>query len=128
MKSFIVALALALAVIAFVIFNMTALCGKIDALLDLTASLPRSQAQFDAQKDEIGHSVDALWQAWDRAVPRIALTAGYENVNRADEAVISLYNAFQNNDGDDFSLAVLSLEDGLRRLRELESFRFSSIF
>ena len=55
-------------------------------------------------------------------------TAGYDNINRADDAILLMYISYRDGDGDDFAVARMTFCDGLKRLKMLESFTLDGIF
>ena len=127
MKTFLAALVLFALIVGFVVWNTIDLQKTFQELLTLTEALPFEAEDFrkDAQTQE---TVENLYRLWDKKFSRIAFTGGYENCNRADEALGSLFIHFQNDNAEDFTHARLMLWDSLRRLKMLESFHFDSIF
>lgn len=128
MKTFIVALLLISIVFTFVVCNSCYIGNKIDTLLEIAETLPSDADAFEADKNNIEEDMERLWQMWDESFNRIAFTAGYDNINRADEAILSMYISYRNGNGDDFAVARMSFCDGLKRLRMLESFTLDGIF
>lgn len=128
MKTFIVALLLFGTVLTFVICNAFYIGKKIDSLLEIAESLPADASTFEAEYAEIETDIARLWQIWDESFNRIAFTTGYDNINRADDALLSLYVSFQNGNADDFTVARMTFCDGLKRLKMLESFSPDGIF
>ena len=127
MKTFLVALVILVLVIGFVIWNALDLKKTFEELLTITEALPAEASEF--QKDEATREkVDALWRIWDKKFARITFTNGYENCNRADEALVSLVIHYQNDNAEDFTHARLIFWDSLCRLKTLESFGLDSIF
>ncbi len=127
MKTFLTALILFALIVGFVIWNTLDLQKTFQELLTLTESLPFEAEDFkkDAATKE---TVDKLYRLWDKKFNRIAFTSGYENCNRADEALGSLFIHYQNDNAEDFTHARLMFWDSLRRLKMLEGFYFDSIF
>ena len=128
MKTFIAALLLVSIVLTFVLCNMFYICGKIDEMLAIVETFPTDDAAFEAEYDTLREPMEKLWTVWDSNFNRIASTTGYENINRADDAIIMLYTSYQNRDGNNFSLACLTFTDSIKRLKALESFSLQSIF
>ena len=127
MKTFIIALIILAAVIGFIIWNTLDLQKTFDEMLSLAEALPCEAHDFK-QNAETQATVDKLCQLWDKQFNRIAFTSGYENCNRADEAIAALFVHYRNNNAADFTHARLVFWDSLRRLRMLESFHINSIF
>lgn len=127
MKTFVIAIIIFSVVIGFVIWNAIDLQKSFGEMLALTEALPFDIEDFkqDAQTKEL---VDKLYYLWDKKFDRIVFTSGYENCNRADEAITALFVHYKNNNASDFTHARLILWDSLRRLKMLESFHFDSIF
>ncbi len=127
MKSFMIALVLLVLVIGFIVWNAIDLQKTFDEMLVIVESLPFEAKEF--KKDaETEHAVEELYRLWDKNFARIAFTSGYDNCNRADEALGSLFIHFKNDNASDFTHARLMFWDSLRRLKMLESFHFDSIF
>jgi len=122
MKTFITALLIMAVVLTFVICNTVYITGKIDAMLDIAESLPADADAFDADYNSTKEAVERLWQMWDHTIDAIAFTSGYDNINRADDAITTLCISYRNQNGDDFSVARQSFCDSMKRLRKLESF------
>ena len=127
MKTFLAALVLFALIVGFVVWNTVDLQKTFQELLTLTESLPFEAQDFrkDAKTQE---TVERLYRLWDQKFDRIAFTSGYDNCNRADEALGSLFIHFQNDNAEDFTHARLIFWDSLRRLKMLESFHLDSIF
>ncbi len=128
MKTFIASLLLISAVLTFVICNSCYIGGKIDELLEIAETLPADADAFEAGKDTLEEDMERLWQMWDESFNRIAFTAGYDNINRADDAILLMYISYRDGDGDDFAVARMTFCDGLKRLKMLESFTLDGIF
>lgn len=127
MKTFFVALGILTVVTGFVIWNTIDLQKTFREMLTLTEALPTESADF--KKDAATEAVmNRLWTLWDKKFTRIVFTSGYENCNRADEAIAALYVHFKNGNADDFTHARLLFWDSLLRLKMLESFGFDSLF
>lgn len=127
MKTFFAALVIFALVLGFVIWNAVDLQKTFGEMLTLTEALPFEAADFK-QTPETQEIVDKLYRLWDKKFARIAFTSGYENCNRADEAIGALFLHYHNNNAADFTHARLMFWDSLRRLKMLESFHFDSIF
>jgi len=128
MKTFVVAILLISAVFTFVLCNAYYIGGKIDALLEIAETLPADARAFEADYAKTEETINRLWQMWNESFNRIAFTTGYENINRADDALLSMYVSYQNGNGDDFAVAKMTFCDGLKRLKMLESFSPDGIF
>ena len=126
MKTFIAALVILTAIFGLVIWNTLDLQKTLDEMLSLTEALPTEASDF-TQSEETTATVDRLYTLWDREFTRIAFTSGYENCNRADEAIGALFVYYKAGNAADFAHARLILWDSLHRLRMLESFHFDSI-
>ena len=127
MRSFIFAVFLLSAVTVFTAINAVQTVRRIDEMLALADTLPKNEEEFSSAED-IDKSVLALIELWDREFPAIALTAGYDNTNRCDEAIGALEVHFRYNNGADFTVALSEFCDGISRLRILEGFRLEGIF
>ena len=128
MKTFLTALLLMGIVAVFACCNSLTILRETDRLLTMAENFPANAAEFEEKKGEIGQAVEDFSLLWDRSMPMLAYTSGYENLNRADEAAILLYAAFVNDCGADFVAARHDFCDALRRLQSLEKISFSSVF
>ena len=95
-------------------------------MLEITEALPLEAKDFK-KDDETRALVDKLYNLWDKKMGRIVFTGGYDNCNRADEAISALYIHYHNDNGGDFTHARLVLLDSLNRLKMLEGLHFDSI-
>lgn len=127
MKTFLVSLVLTAAVLTFVICNSLYIGGKIEELLAIAEELPADADAFEADAAAAEEKMEQLWTLWDESFERIAFTSGYENINRADDAILTMYISFQNRNADDFTIARMTFCDGLKRLKMLESFSLDGI-
>lgn len=126
MKSFILAIILLLSVSLFVLINAGKNVSRIDEMLCIANSLPKTEEAFLSAED-IGNDVFLLIDLWDQGLPKIARTAGYANTNRCDQAIGALSIHFQNRNGAEFTVALSEFCDGLYRLRTLEGVSWESI-
>ena len=128
MKTFLTSLLLMVLVVTFAAMNTVIVTRKTDELLAIADRFPTDAEQFEAVKESIAADVSAFNELWNSALPFLAYTANYENLNRADEAAILLYASYQNHCAADFVAARYDFIDALRRLRSLQTISFSSIF
>lgn len=126
MKSFILAITLLLTVSIFTTVNACKTTSRIDEMLNLANTLPKTEEAFLYAKD-FDDDVLALISLWDQIFPSLVCTAGYANTNRCDEAIGALATHFQNRNGSDFTVALSAFCDGLSRLRILEGMSWESI-
>ncbi len=119
MKTFLIALCLFFLTMSFVVWNTWDLQKTYHEMLRLAEALPTEASDFrqDAETEAL---VQTLYHLWDRQFPRIALTGGYENYNRADEAMESLWIHYQNDNANDFTHARLLFWNSLHRMQKLE--------
>ncbi len=127
MKTFILALLLLALVIGFVIWNTVSLSKTLDELTSLILSLPETADRFTENK-ETEAQIDEIYALWRRSFFRLTLTGAYENINRADEAIGSLYIHCKNGSGEEFAHARRMALDSLKNISQLESVSLQSIF
>lgn len=127
MKSFIMAIFLLLIVSLFVFVNAGKTVARIDEMLHIANSLPKTEEAFLSAAD-ISDEVSGLVDLWNRDYPKIARTAGYANTNRCDQAIGALAVHFQNQNGAEFAVSLAEFCDGLYRLRTLEGINRKVIF
>ena len=128
MKSFIFALLLFLSVIFFVGFTSHQTLSRIDEMLSLADSLPKTAKAFECRSQKENDDIERLIALWDQYFPFIAFTAGYENTDRCDASIGDLSVHFQNQNAADFTAALSEFYDSLCRLRILEGFHPEGIF
>lgn len=128
MKAFVIALILLALVLVFALLNMSYINACTGEMLDIAAAFPKTADDFDADYQATLEAAEHLWALWDKNIDRLALTVGYDSIDRIDEAMSELYRAAGNHDGEQFTTAALKFADSLRRLRELENFNAGSIF
>ena len=126
MKTFIAALIILTVIVSFVIWNAIDLQKSLGEMLKITEALPHEAKEFK-RDDATLALVDTLYKIWDKKMGRIVFTSGYDNCNRADEAISALFIHYHNDNAGDFTHARLILWDSLNRLKLLESFHFDSI-
>lgn len=126
MKTFIAALIILSTIISFVIWNTIDIQKTLGEMLEITEALPIEAKDFKKDEQTLA-LVDTLYHLWDKKIGRIVFTAGYDNCNRADEAVSALFIHYHNDNAGDFTHARLILQDSLNRLKTLESLHFDSI-
>ena len=95
-------------------------------MLEITEALPFEAKDFKKDEETL-LLVDRLYRLWDKKIGRIVFTAGYDNCNRADDAVSALFIHYHNENAGDFAHARLILWDSLNRLKTLESLHWESI-
>ncbi len=127
MKTFLAAVTILAAVISFTVWNAIDLQKTFEEMLTLAQSLPFEAEDFKRDR-ETEITVDKLYRLWDKNFNRIAFTSGYENCNRADEAISALFIHYKNGNASDFTHARLVFWDSICRLKMLENFHFDSIF
>lgn len=127
MKTFVASVIIFVGVGAFVVLNMLAINKITGEMFEICASLPKSEEEFYANYEAALEATERLWELWDRKIDRIAYTVGYENIDRADDAMTELYSSAKNKDGGDYITAGMKFYDAILRLRELESFDIQSV-
>ena len=127
MKSFLSAIFLSLTVCLFVSINASKTVFRIDEMLHIANTLPKTEEAFSSA-DDINRDVSMLIDLWDHEFPKIARTAGYANTNRCDQAIGALAVHFQNRNGNEFAVTLSELCDGLYRLRTLEGISWEGLF
>ena len=128
MKSVILSAVLLITLTVFCLFVKTNTLERVDALYELTAALPTEPAVYDGAHNGYREQAQALCEAWSDAVRYFSYVCSYNVLNRADEAVWNLYAAVESGDHPMAIAARYQLLDALRRMRELETVRISSVF
>ena len=78
--------------------------------------LTKAMKAFEKNAEETQKKVEELYSLWDKKIDGLAYIMSYDMIDRADEAVISLYSAYSISDTEDFILARAKLCDSLKRL------------
>ena len=128
MKTFFAALLLMATIIGFAATNTTLILKKADELLAMAEAFPDNTAQFLAKKDTLAHEASTFTALWDRTLPFFSYTSNHQNLSRADAAASLLYASIQSDSATDFIAARADFIDAMRKLRDLESISFSSVF
>ena len=82
---------------------------------------------FEKNAEETRKKVEELYSLWDKKIDGLAYIMSYDMLDRADEAVISLYSAYSISDTEDFILARAKLCDSLKRLLMFCGFSIKSL-
>ena len=126
MRSFVSAIIILVITLGIVTANMLyvgRILGDLENILD---SLPSDADGFrDGSFDE---EIEALWEIWDEGVGIIALTTGYPDIDRADDAIIEAVQSYRNNDVSSFLTARIRASDAVARMKKLAGVSFESIF
>lgn len=126
MRSFvsaIIILAITLGIVTANMLYVGRILGDLENILD---SLPSDADGFrDGSFDE---EIEALWEIWDEGVGIIALTTGYPDIDRADDAIIEAVQSYRNNDVSSFLTARIRASDAVARMKKLAGVSFESIF
>ena len=128
MKSVILSAVLLITLTVFCLFVKTHTVERVDTLYRLTESLPTDLTRYESAPQRYRSTADAIGDDWSDAVGYFSYVCGYNALNRADEAVWNLYAALESGDYPSAIAARYQLLDALRRMRELETVSFSSIF
>ena len=128
MKSVILSAVLLITLTVFCLFVKTHTLEEVDVLYRITESLPTNPAAYKGSPDYYRAAAATLGGNWSDAVGYFSYVCGYNALNRADEAVWNLYAALESGDYPSAIAARYQLLDALRRIRELETVSFSSIF
>lgn len=128
MKTFICALVIVFALCGCVVLNMISINKTIDEMLDIACSVPERDSDISEDFSDISESVEKLWELWDKKIAKLAFTVGYDDINRADDAMSELYTSYITKTKDSFITARMKFIDAIRRIRQMENFNLHSIF
>jgi len=128
MKSVILSAVLVIVLIVFCLFVKTHTLSRIDALYEMSDALPATAEEYQSSQETHQKTAQMLGDDWSDAVGYLSYVCGYSALNRADEAVWNLYAAVRAEDWSTAIAARYQLLDALRRMRELETVTFSSVF
>ncbi len=128
MKTFICALVIVFVLCGCVVLNMFSINKTIDEMLDIACSVPERGNDISEDFSDISESVEKLWELWDKKIAKLAFTVGYDDINRADDAMGELYTSYITKTKDSFITARMKFIDAIRRIRQMENFNLHSIF
>ena len=123
MRSIRISLILLILVLGFAVWNCLFLQKHLTELTSLTQAL-RADGDLSGQEE----TVEKIGKEWDRYFPYMTYVASYQELNRADDAVLELTAAFRDEQYEDAAAARGKLLDAIRRLAELEGLTFGGIF
>ena len=126
MRSFVSAIVILALTLGIVAANMVYVGRILGELEDILGSLPRNEDEFIS--GSFGEEIETLWEIWDEGVGIIALTTGYPDIDRADDAIIEAVQSYRNGDMGSFLTARIRASDAVARMKKLASVSFESIF
>jgi len=126
MRSFVSAIVILALTLGVVIVNMLYVGQILGELEDIISSLPDDKKAFVSGGFE--EEIEKLWEIWDEGVGIIALTTGYPDIDRADDAIIEAVQSYRNGDMEGFLTARIRAGDAVARMKKLASVSFESIF
>lgn len=127
MKTFIASLLIFALLCVFVGINSAKTSDTVKEILSIAESLPDNEQEFEKNAEETRKKVEELYSLWDKKIDGLAYIMSYDMLDRADEAVISLYSAYSISDTEDFILARAKLCDSLKRLLMFCGFSIKSL-
>lgn len=127
MKTFIASLLIFALLCVFVGINSAKTADTVKELLSIAESLPENEKDFEKNPAEVKKQVEELYSLWDKKIDGLAYIMSYDMLDRADDAVISLYSAYSTSDTEDFLLARAKLCDSLKRLLMFCGFSIKSL-
>lgn len=127
MKTFIASLLIFALLCVFVGVNSAITSDTIKELLSIAESLPENEKDFEKNPEEVKKKVEELYSLWDKKIDGLAYIMSYDMLDRADDAVISLYSAYSTSDTEDFLLSRAKLCDSLKRLLMFCGFSIKSL-
>ena len=107
--------------------NSAKTADTVKELLSIAESLPENEQEFEKNAEETQKKVEELYSLWDKKIDGLAYIMSYDMLDRADDAVISLYSAYSTSDTEDFLLARAKLCDSLKRLLMFCGFSIKSL-
>ena len=93
MKTFICALAIVCILTGVVVLNMLSINRTVDEMLDIASSVPERDGDIADDFSDVAEKVEKLWELWDKKITKLAYTVGYDDINRADDAMSELYTS-----------------------------------
>lgn len=127
MKSVIAAAILLVFSVCGCLYLSSVTAARIDQLYRMTEKLPE-QGELYRDDPAVKAQAVTISDCWSDSVTYFSYVCGYTALNRADEAVWTLYAAMQAEDYASALIARYQLLDALRRMRELEGISLASIF
>lgn len=128
MKSTRIAAALLLLVSVFVTWNGIYVSSEIGSVREMASLLPKESTEMKNRAAEGNELCRRIAEKWDAVFPYLTYVCSYQELNRADDAVLELTAAFRDEQYEDAAAARGKLLDAIRRLAELEGLTFGGIF
>lgn len=128
MKTFICALVIVCILTGVVVLNMLSINRTVDEMLDIASSVPENDDDIADDFSDVAEKIEKLWELWDKKITKLAYTVGYDDINRADDAMCELYTSYVTKSKDSFITARLKFIDAVRRIKQMENFNPHSIF
>lgn len=125
MKTFICSLLLFAALCSFVFINSACVISDMEELYTLANALPEKAEDIDEKALE---TMEKLRYVWREKTDGFVMVLSYDLLDKADEAVTSLYCAVKCGKEDDIICAKEKFKDALERLYILCGAGFKSIF
>ncbi len=128
MKSVITAAVLMICSIVGCLYLSSTVSGRVEVLYKMTEALPQNLTAYKDHSAVHMTAAEDIGTYWSDTVTLFSYVCGYTALNRADEAVWTLYAAMRAEDYASAIIARYQLLDALRRIRELERISLASIF
>lgn len=128
MKTFICALVIVCILTGVVVLNMLSINRTVDEMLDIASSVPEHDDDIADDFSDVADKIEKLWELWDKKITKLAYTVGYDDINRADDAMCEFYTSYVTKSKDSFITARLKFIDAVRRIKQMENFNPHSIF
>ena len=125
MKTFICALAVICILTGAVVLNMLSINRSVDEMIDIASSVPGHDGDIADDFSDVAEKVEKLWELWDKKITKLAYTVGYDDINRADDAMSELYTSYITKSKEGFITARLKFIDAVRRIKQMENFKMT---
>ncbi|MGN1095148.1 MAG: hypothetical protein ACI4QR_02035 [Eubacteriales bacterium] len=126
MKTFIASVIIFLMLCGSIFASSLFTSKELDTLYRAVSVLPADISSFEKEKDNMRHDIEELFSDWGKSIDRLAYTMSYDMLDRADDALLTLYSSYFSDNAEDFVLARLKFLDCLKRLSVLSSFSLKS--
>ncbi len=127
MKTFIAAVII-FALLCCAIFGIYVfVMGRVSALSALALALPEDAADFTPPSASLLRDAEEFFFLWDKSMRVFPYIMGYEMLERADEAALSMLSYAKSGERAEFAAAKARFLDSIARIRELFGLNLASI-
>ncbi len=126
MKTFIASVVIFMLIVCAVVTVSIFSIRAMDELVALSDALPQDAESFEREYDDIAGKIKYLEEQWSRRIEALSYMMGYDILDRADEAAVSLVSAYKSAEAEEFLLSNEKFRDCVLRMRVFCTFSIKS--